>query len=1459
MARPAIIPRSPPKRTTRTTRKGTITTTTSSSSTRRANEGSATEGSGVAAKTTRGRTTRTQGSATAGIKKRTPVSAESKTRTTRSRSSKKTDVELDDDEGTDDEIGLISTRAKSSRTKASSSSSTSSSSKGTTGRGTRGATTATAAATSAAVADSDNDDDELAQSDAPKKKQVGRPRTKKPSPKDSAVTNSDSSAKPVRGRPRAAATKPAATEEPEKGVATRKKARVQTSTTSTTSSVETTNPSQIVVTANSSAAVKSNLLRGPAKKKKVTFQDVSDSEKENTVPEPTAVGRRRAATTSSTSTRQAGLNAKPTRKPATGPGSGRGRKPAAATAAAAATATTKEAPKPLSPKKANQVAKSLSSYASSDGEDDELCCGKNQNQIKLVTDSSPKHGSENTTGLSSPVKRINLTRSIDENTGFTLSPAKHGPENTTTTTTGLSSPVRRINFTPNTRVPKSGDENRELGTLPASKKLDFSDSVFMSSPAKRPPPSPFHYTIKETPRKCPLVIKDNHSNPVSQPDFTPRHNSLKSSPRKANLGASFSQTPLKSASTTTPFSARTRLFQSPAKRIPSPFKSSFSSMTRLFESKPVESDGGVGFSSSVTEVKPGGSSSTPVKPERSPPKAELKDELHSAAGDEAKENESHHDVDAESGSESETEGQSEAQVDDEMVELSGGLDTGAEQKIDEDNGYGDMEINADFEGVQRQVGQGEGEGETEDTHVDSMVEDALEEIRERDEEEEEAVLGETNMHLATEDAQPQDDIQEQGEQETGLGDMEEVPMDSEVGDFREAQLEQAEQKAEDETEDTQMDPEIENTRESEAHPEGEVADDDDDVFVDRAVTDMERPSETPARELQEHFEEVPNEQNDDDDVFSDVEEFEYDDDPTLVAPAGNEFYMATPRRASPYEINENKGIMSSLQRVRSNPPPAPSPPTSTGIRPFAFQYHQEAQGNAESDAEEIESEAGVPQNYGREQMHRSESPTPSGRRTPRRGKSMEGQRPSLHEDDNLGFTPLADQLSHWKASSPEKAQSRRPRRRGVFSLTGGLIPGNKKSSSRKSLRNSRVCSDVPRRSLVVTQSLFAELPLLEAMRTESASPVQESGLDQGADLNDKEDDSSHIHHVDDIFCDHESERGDTNENTVQESYTQQADDIFNDPEPEKRESNGNEEIYCDENEPPVLRDDGLTYPVLPTGDEWDQNKENENVTLPDVHKDAPKFPLLSEKDESDENKENVDVPIPLLAPVTPSKSKIYQLQTVHTVSKVPLKPEGQVSPLKMPRKRGRSLSNTSPVRSSPRLRNRVLFPKSPTAPSFSPRKSMRLQESGNKRSPRKSLGLQETVHRAGHRESKDDMQGVQNENTKTLSTVNSPVLRGAVVFVDVHTTEGEDASGIFVELLQQMGARCVKTWSWNPRLSLSPVDGADPKDKDSKVGITHVVYKDGGVRTLEKVRQAAGLVKCVGVGWVLEYVFFFSN
>lgn len=94
--------------------------------------------------------------------------------------------------------------------------------------------------------------------------------------------------------------------------------------------------------------------------------------------------------------------------------------------------------------------------------------------------------------------------------------------------------------------------------------------------------------------------------------------------------------------------------------------------------------------------------------------------------------------------------------------------------------------------------------------------------------------------------------------------------------------------------------------------------------------------------------------------------------------------------------------------------------------------------------------------------------------------------------------------------------------------------------------------------------------------------------------------------------------------------------------------------------------------------------------------------------------------------------------------------------------------------------------------------------------------------------------------------LNPALLRGAVVFVDVHTSEGADAGQVFLDLLTQMGARCVRSWPWNPS------NDAKGESSSSKIGITHVVYKDGGKRTLEKVRESNGIVQCVGVNWVLE-------
>ena len=190
---------------------------------------------------------------------------------------------------------------------------------------------------------------------------------------------------------------------------------------------------------------------------------------------------------------------------------------------------------------------------------------------------------------------------------------------------------------------------------------------------------------------------------------------------------------------------------------------------------------------------------------------------------------------------------------------------------------------------------------------------------------------------------------------------------------------------------------------------------------------------------------------------------------------------------------------------------------------------------------------------------------------------------------------------------------------------------------------------------------------------------------------------------------------------------------------------------------------------------------------------------------------------------------------VHTVCKVPLRQCAEETPLQVPRQRSRSFGGPLATFSQPlSAQTQSMQIEQPATPVLAPSLAPQTPSSGMKLDS-------ETPGRTVRK-------GVMPD-----------VLKGAVVHVDVHTTEGADASGIFVDLLTQMGARCVKQWHWNPRVSMgssldnaaSP-EGTSPDVTASKIGITHVVYKDGGKRTLEKVRSSNGVVHCVGVGWVLE-------
>jgi hypothetical protein len=239
----------------------------------------------------------------------------------------------------------------------------------------------------------------------------------------------------------------------------------------------------------------------------------------------------------------------------------------------------------------------------------------------------------------------------------------------------------------------------------------------------------------------------------------------------------------------------------------------------------------------------------------------------------------------------------------------------------------------------------------------------------------------------------------------------------------------------------------------------------------------------------------------------------------------------------------------------------------------------------------------------------------------------------------------------------------------------------------------------------------------------------------------------------------------------------------------------------------------------------------------------PVEPALSEASQEygDENAIPIDPALLALsapqepAPKYATPKRVLSERVFHTVSKVPLKAPAEITPMRpAPVKRSASISKLPVQRPTSNLA------RSNTVISYSPTKSTP-RVAFKEQSP--DVIMQDTVSTP----SKPQMTTWSTMGTPARTPrrdLNTALLKGAVVFVDVHTTEGADASTLFTELLTQMGARCVKRWDWN----------GNGDEISNKIGITHVVFKDGGKRTLEKVKETNGVVSCVGVGWVLEYV-----
>lgn len=74
-------------------------------------------------------------------------------------------------------------------------------------------------------------------------------------------------------------------------------------------------------------------------------------------------------------------------------------------------------------------------------------------------------------------------------------------------------------------------------------------------------------------------------------------------------------------------------------------------------------------------------------------------------------------------------------------------------------------------------------------------------------------------------------------------------------------------------------------------------------------------------------------------------------------------------------------------------------------------------------------------------------------------------------------------------------------------------------------------------------------------------------------------------------------------------------------------------------------------------------------------------------------------------------------------------------------------------------------------------------------------------------------------------------LAGVVAHVDVRTTEGDDASSVFVDMLKSLGARVLSRHTTQ---------------------VTHIVFKAGRPGTLERVKACRQKPHVVGIGWVVK-------
>lgn len=485
------------------------------------------------------------------------------------------------------------------------------------------------------------------------------------------------------------------------------------------------------------------------------------------------------------------------------------------------------------------------------------------------------------------------------------------------------------------------------------------------------------------------------------------------------------------------------------------------------------------------------------------------------------------------------------------------------------------------------------------------------------------------------------------------------------------------------------------------------------------------------------------------------------------------------------------------------------------------------------------------------------NPFQSVAKTPRTVKSA-----AMRKSEKLGFTPLARQLSDWMAASPEKSE--RSGSESDETLSPPQVSGNTSSAAdhgsplkstffddEMTVMEEMQAEEHPEAQEKILETINFTPVELDEQDMALAEEAEEMSILGPEELYDSDqDDQAPVEHddVDELSADAEAQAAvDVDELELLDTIDTSHEDM--DKMNALEETEAVDDVQALELFDTVTTEEGVADEMEeffePEQDTFNVKKQFQTVEeefgISRAESAGPSTEpelALSEASQEypDENDVHIDPELLALpAPSTPkyaTPKRVLAERVFHTVSKVPLKAAANDSPMHYsPLKRSASISKLPVQRPSGNLS------RSNTVISYSP----------SKRTPRahryssEETDANQSAYTTPSKPDTDPWSIAATPARTPRSDLNTALLKGAVVYVDVHTTEGADASLLFTELLTQMGARCVKRWDWNGN-----------SDEGSKIGITHVVFKDGGKRTLEKARETGGVVSCVGVGWVLE-------